>query len=137
MSETRFAILLSTTLFCFNACSHTHTVPKIQQVPVKAKETNSTKPYTKVPPPPKKKIELKEVQDDNYSPEYMYPEDQYKKDVPAPSAGTASQAAAPAMTKEECIGMIGQEKFDKYSEIFGNASAPLKRCRLLKSMQQG
>jgi len=135
MIETRFAILLSTTLFCFNACSHT--VPEIQQTQVKVKETNITKPYSEVPPPPKKKIELKEVQDNNYSPEYMYPEDQYKKDIPAPSTGTAPQAAAPSMTKEECIGMIGQEKFDKYSEMFGNTSAPLKRCRLLKSMQQG
>jgi hypothetical protein len=135
MLETRSTILLFGTLFCFNACSTT--VPDIQQHPVQTKEANTTKPYREVPPPPKKKIELKEVQDDNYSPEYMYPDDQYKKDKPAVSTDTTVKTATPSMTKEECVSMIGQEKFNKYSEMFGNESAPLKRCTLLKSMQQG
>ena len=112
--------------------------PKVRKAPVKVKETNATRKYVALP---KKHIELKEVQDDNYSPEYMYPEDKYKKDklVEAKSDSAAEEPiekAAASMSREECISMIGQEKFDKYTQIYGNEAAPIKRCTLLKSMQK-
>ena len=40
------------------------------------------------------------------------------------------------MTKNECIGMIGEEKFLKYTQMFGSESASLKRCKMLKAMKQ-
>ena len=128
--------IISASLF-FTACSQT--APQIQVQPAPVKENNTTKRYRAVPPPPKKKIELKEVQDDNYSPEYMYPDDKYKKDkLTEKSANTQDiiEAQTPSMSREECIAMIGQEKFDKYTEMFGNEAASLKRCTLLKSMQE-
>ncbi|OQX49720.1 MAG: hypothetical protein B5M46_04060 [Epsilonproteobacteria bacterium 4484_20] len=134
MNPRSLILIIGTSLF-FTACSNT--APQIKQQPVKVKETNTTN-YTAVPPPPKKKIVLKEVQDDNYSPEYMYPEDKYKKDKLVETATeTPVEAVTPSMSREECIGMIGQEKFDKYTEMFGNESASIKRCTLLKSMQKG
>jgi hypothetical protein len=133
---TKLLFMLTGASLMFSACSNT--TPKVRQ-PVK-KEVQPVKKYTP-PPPPKKKIELKEVQDDNYSPEYMYPEDKYKKDKlveekPTVSTETPVETAAPAMSREECISMIGQEKFDKYTEMFGNEAASIKRCTLLKSMQK-
>ena len=131
-----WVILLSASLF-FAAC--TETQPKVKKVQPH-KEVNATKKYV-APPPPKKHIELKEVQDDNYSPEYMYPDDKYKKDklVEAKPGGTADaslEKAAESMSRDECIAMIGQEKFDKYTEMYGNEAASIKRCTLLKSMQK-
>lgn len=140
MRSTVFIPLVVASLF-FAACSNT--APKVQPKPVKPKEVNTAKHhYAAVPPPPKKKIELKEVQDNNYSPEYMYPEDKYKKDTLTGKKGEASaqtpiEEMTPAMSKEECIGMIGQEKFDTYTKMFGNEAASLKRCTLLKSTQKG
>ena len=111
---------------------------KVKNPPVTVKETNSTT-YV-APPPPQKHIELKEVQDDNYSPEYMYPDDKYKKDklveAKPESIDDSIEKAAAHMSKEECISMIGQEKFDKYTQMYGNESASIKRCTLLKSMQK-
>jgi len=126
------------TSFFFAACSNTS--PHIKQQPSKVQEAEK-KNYAAVPPPPKKKIELKEVQDDNYSPEYMYPEDKYKKDKlveekPTGATEVSAETATPGMSREECISMIGQEKFDKYTEMFGNEAASIKRCTLLKSMQK-
>ena len=113
--------------------------PKVKKAPVKAKESNATRHVA--PPPPKKHIELKEVQDDNYSPEYMYPDDKYKKDKlveakESDNPDASLEKASESMSKEECISMIGQEKFDKYTELYGNEAASIKRCTLLKSMQK-
>jgi len=121
----------------FTGCAEQ--APKVKKAPVKPKESNATR-YV-APPPPKKHIELKEVQDDNYSPEYMYPDDKYKKDklVEAKGDSTADKAiekAAASMSRAECISMIGQEKFDKYTQMYGNEEASIKRCTLLKSMQK-
>lgn len=135
MPNPKLPVLLTGASLFFAACSNT--APQVVKQPA-AKEP--VKRYAPVPPPPKKKIELKEVQDDNYSPEYMYPDDKYKKDKLAEKSETTAEApaeaATPGMSREECIGMIGQEKFDKYTEMFGNEAASIKRCTLLKSMQK-
>ncbi len=103
-------------------------------------ETNTTKVVKKsVAQKPKKNITLKEVQDDNFSSAYMYPEANVKKEkvVKVAEAETTTTVAttASAMSKEECISMIGQEKFDKYTQMFGNEASSIKRCSRLKAMQ--
>jgi len=102
-----------------------------------SKEQNSTKVVNRYvpPPPPKKEIELKEVEDTNYNDAYMYPQ------TPAQKETVVQQAAAPVniestMGKEECIAMISQEKFDKYTEMFGNEAASIKRCNMIKAMNR-
>jgi len=140
MSHTHYFIFALSSAFFLSACSNT--APQIVPEPPKTVLAPAPKKPVKkatpsLPKAPKKKIELKEVQDDNYSPEYMYPEDKYKKDklVEENTHTTSLEAETPSMSKAECIAMIGQEKFDKYTEMFGNESASIKRCTLLKSMQ--
>jgi len=132
----KYLYIFVTATLIFTGCAEQHI--KVKKSSVTAKETNTTK-YV-APPPPKKHIELKEVQDDNYSPEYMYPDDKYKKDklvkTEPENADDSIEKAAAHMSKEECISMIGQEKFDKYTQMYGSESASIKRCTLLKSMQK-
>jgi|LGOV01.1.fsa_nt_gb hypothetical protein len=89
---------------------------------------------------PKKDIKLKEVEDSNFSSEYMYPETKKKKEKPvtiakADSTETVTPAASTSnMSKGECISMIGQEKFDKYTQMLGDEASAIKRCKMLKAM---
>jgi len=106
--------------------------PAIQQAAPIAKP----KPKAYAPNPPKKNIKLKEVEDENFSSEYMYPETN-KKAVKKPEELTTLTAESPsvsAMTNEECISMIGQEKFDKYAQMFGGDTGALKKCKMLKAL---
>jgi len=117
-------------------CSTQQTAPVIKQ-PVKiAKNVNATH----LPQRPKKNIELKEVEDSNFSSEYMYPETKRKKEksvaaVEAASTETTTPAVSTSkMGKSECISMIGQTKFDKYTQMLGNEASAIKRCKMLKAM---
>ena len=125
-------MLISASLFIAGCASRT---PEVA-VPVVA-ETNTTKVIQqKVPQKPKKNVKLKEVQDDNYSSEYMYPEDKAKKEkVVKVAAVETPETTSNTMNKEECINMIGQAKFDQYTQMFGNEASSIKRCAMLKSMQ--
>ena len=133
-------MLISAALFIAGCASRT---PEVA-APVVV-ETNTTKDtnQTRVPQQPKKNIKLKEVQDDNYSSAYMYPEDKVKKEkvvkvadaTPAVANTATTVSTSNAMSKEECVNMIGQEKFDKYTQMFGNETSSIKRCAMLKSMQ--
>jgi len=90
----------------------------------------------KAPRPPKKHIKLKKVDETNYSDKYMYPEDTAaaKKD---PIVKTETPALSTnSMNKAECISMISQEKFDKYTAMFGSEAASIKRCTMLKAMRK-
>jgi hypothetical protein len=102
------------------------------QPTVKDKNTAHIVKQTYMPPPPKKKIKLKEIDDTNFNAAYMYPEDTKKKEtVKTP---TQTPIATPdTMNKEECIAMITQEKFDKYAAIFGSEDASIKRCKMIKA----
>ena len=139
MSNHKFWIILVTASLFIIGC--TDRTPTITKKPVQTvEETNTTKIY--VPQRIHKKIKLKEVQDDNYASAYMYPEDKVKKEKPveAPTPPIKTETATVAatgnvMNKEECIGMIGQEKFDKYTQMFGNETSSIKRCAMLKAMQ--
>jgi len=92
----------------------------------RAKRTSHV--YTK----PKKQITLKKVEDRNYSSDYMYPDDKRKQHKSAPIAS----AATGTMNKAECIAMIGQEKFDRYTQMFGSEAAAIKRCTMIRAMQK-
>jgi hypothetical protein len=85
------------------------------------------------PPPPKKKIKLKEIDDTNYNPTYMYPEDTKKKVKEEPTAVQTPSITTDTMDKQECIAMISQEKFDKYTAMFGSEADSIKRCKMLKA----
>jgi len=135
-------LLVSAALLAVGCADNT---PKVKK-PTPVEENNVTEP-TKiyVPQAPKRKIALKKVEDDNHSSNYMYPEDKVKKVVPtklayAPSVESNTTTPAKkvatksAMSKEECIGMIGQEKFNKYTQMFGSEASSIKRCTMLKSM---
>ena len=97
---------------------------------------------TYAPAPPKKKIELKEVEDTNFSSEYMYPEAKRKKEKPVVAvekntedeAEAISSPSTNSMNRGECITMIGQEKFDKYTQMLGDEASAIKRCKMLKAM---
>jgi len=87
-----------------------------------------------LPPPPKKKIKLKKVKDNNFDAKYMYPED--KKEKKKENSKDIKNTIISKMTKEKCISMISQEKFDKYTAIFGNEEASIKRCAILQAMKK-
>lgn len=95
----------------------------------------NTLPY---PKGHKKEIKLKKVEDSNYSSNYMYPKEREQPIVKVEKKITVQPVASVSskMTKNECIGMIGEEKFLKYTQMFGSESASLKRCKMLKAMKQ-
>jgi len=47
---------------------------------------------------------------------------------PAPKLSTS-------MSRSECISMIGQAKFDRYSKRFGGEAGAIKRCAILKKLK--
>lgn len=108
---------------------------------VKPVTTTTNRQAVALPPPPPSTHVDKEVEDNNYQEQYMYPEDgsAAKKDPDekkSQNAETSAIADTESMTKEACIAMIGQEKFDKYSEMFGSEEASIKRCGMMKAMQK-
>jgi len=81
---------------------------------------------------PKKNITLKKVEDHNYSSDYMYPDDKKKKTTTT----VASTAPTIAMNKTQCIAMIGEAKFNRYTEMFGNEAAAIKRCAMIQALKK-
>ena len=118
------------TFILLAGCASNNTPPVKKQVTIKDQNISKV-----IPPPPKHKGELKEVEDTNYSSAYMYPEDSVKKEKVAEPIKTPL-ATDTAMNKEECIAMISQEKFDKYTAMFGSETASIKRCNMIKAMNQ-
>ena len=124
-------IFLPLSALLFNGCIST-SVPTYRPVTPKP----VSKPVIQTPPPPQKKHELKTVEDNNFSPEYMYPEtssnktQKQKETLPDTTA-----SSVPAVSRDECIALIGQEKFDRYTQMLGGESGAIKRCTLLKAMK--
>ena len=81
---------------------------------------------------------LHKVQDHNFSPEYMYP-DTSKTPTTVSSTDTQTNIdlnkSYNSMSKKACVEMVGQERFDKYTQMLGSESAAIKRCVLLKSIR--
>ena len=121
--------LLLGTAFFMLGCNQQ---PRVQQ-PV---QHVAPKKKTMPAPPHKKNIKLKEVEDENFSSEYMYPETDKKaakKQEEVTTLATENSAGS-AMTNAECISMIGQEKFDRYAQMFGGDAGALKKCKMLKAL---
>ena len=121
-------------------CATQQTAPVLKEPVKEVKKTKKTKKRSRAPKAPKKNIKLKKVEDTNFSSEYMYPEAKTKKAKPVAVAKVAStETTAPAastsnMSRGECISMIGQEKFDKYTQMLGDEASAIKRCKMLKAM---
>ena len=127
--------ILSASLL-MTGCVTQQTAPVVKvEKPVK-----KVKAKKRAPAKPKKDIKLKEVEDTNFSSEYMYPETKTKKDKPVTVAkADPTETVAPAadtsnMSRGECISMIGQAKFDKYTQMLGDEASAIKRCKMLKAM---
>jgi len=140
----KYTSIALTALIFLAGCASNNPQPMVKQE-VK-KEKVAVKPKVTKPPKPKKEHELKEVEDTNFSDAYMYPEGSAKKAevtklaaAPAATAATtettATTASSSTMNKAECIAMISQEKFDKYSAMFGSEAASIKRCQMIKATQ--
>jgi len=124
---------ISLITFILLAGCASNTPPPVKK-PVKSPDQNINK-VTTPPPSPKYEGELKKVEDTNYSSAYMYPEDTVKKEkVEEPAQ--IPLASDTGMNKEECIAMISQEKFEKYATMFGSEAASIKRCNMIKAMNQ-
>jgi len=127
--------ILSASLL-MTGCVTQQTAPVVKEPVKKVKKVKKRS----APKAPKKDIKLKEVEDSNFSSEYMYPETKKKKEKPVAVAKVAStETTAPAastsnMSRGECISMIGQEKFDKYTQMLGDEASAIKRCKMLKAM---
>lgn len=124
----RYSVITITMLIALAGCNQPTVVEK-------NKNTVHIVEQTYLPPPPKKKIKLKEVEDTNFNAAYMYPDDTQKKE----NTETPTQTpvvATDTMDKQECIAMISQEKFDKYTKMFGSEAASIKRCKMLKATRQ-
>jgi len=130
----KYSILAITLLLILNGCDQPQVESKTNNDT--NSKVNNTKPQimkqTYIPPPPAKKMKLKEVDDTNFNAAYMYPEDSQKK-VEKESPVQAPVVKEESMSKEECIAMITLEKFEKYAAMFGSEAASIKRCRMLKA----
>lgn len=150
-------LLLTSLVFAFSGCSNrtqslqlrninaqqAYTIRQ-QQILINAyrskygENINNTS-TTPVIQAPKKVTVLKTVEDTNYSSKYMYPKAKEKvSEIKQIRTVTKKLDANPnqAMTKEECVGMIGEAKFSKYTQMFGSEASSLKRCAILKRMKK-
>lgn len=120
----KYSIITSAILLLLAGCD---------QPTVTNKENNKVHvvEQTYMPPPPKKQIKLKKIDDTNFNAAYMYPED--KKNTVNESPVQPAVVNEDTMDKEQCIAMITQEKFDKYAMMFGSEAASIKRCKMLKA----
>ena len=116
------------------SCTSQKNAPTLKAPVKEVKEEKVVKTYA--PPAPKKNIKLKEVEDTNFSSEYMYPETKSKKPstVTEVDSTEVDKTASNSMSRGECIAMISQEKFDKYTQMLGDEAFAIKRCQMLKAM---
>jgi len=125
-------IFLPLSALLFNGCI-SNPVPTYRPVTPKPE----IKPVTPTPtPPPQNPHKLKAVEDNNFSPEYMYPQAPKTKTKEIRQSQTGDRSvSASSVSREECISMIGQEKFDRYTQMLGGEAGAIKRCTLLKAMK--
>jgi len=101
--------------------------------PIEQNITKEKPKYKKqtIPKAPKKDIKLKKVEDNNFSPDYMYPTVTAKKKTT--TTPLANKSIPSSITKEECISMIGQDRFDRYVKMLGSQDSAIKRCQMIKA----
>lgn len=118
----KYGIISITILLLLGGCDQ----PEVEQK--KEKPVQEVKQTYLPPPPPRKPIKLKDVNDTNFNEDYMYPKASKQEEKTQPVLATTD-----SMDKTECIAMITQEKFDKYTAMFGSEAASIKRCKMLKA----
>jgi len=133
----RLSILLILPLF-FTGCGSTSNPyqQRASQLPPKEVVTPVT-----LPPIRRTYHTIKKVEDTNFSDSYMYPQTKsvVKKEKVTPTLAVATpETTTPTvqtgMTKVACIAMLGEEKFNKYTQMFGSEAASIKRCTMLQAM---
>jgi hypothetical protein len=129
-----------------------NSIPQIPQPHVPKNRTNfitpndsnmsnplNTKPIQKtIPKAPKKHFTPKNVEDQNFSPDYMYPKTtKDKKDLSKNIIAKEDniKIQTETMTQQECINLIGQERFDRYVQMLGSIDGAIKRCMMIKASQ--
>jgi hypothetical protein len=118
-------VTLPLVMLLLTACGSETPTP----APVKKTTKTVERQVPQVAQAPKSTHKPKEVKDTNYETTYMYPEDNKKK-----KEKVTTTASTAVMTKDECVEMITQEKFDKYTAMFGSEEASIKRCQMIKAM---
>ncbi len=107
---------------------------------VKDANVTKAKKHYAMPKAPKKHIKLKKVEDKNFSSNYMYPETKKAKTKAKPINSSDNNQTktivktSTDMTNTECIALIGQDKFNNYSKMYGSTKAALKKCKMLKAL---
>ncbi len=127
----KFYILSTVAVLLISGCSQQEKV--IVPIPEVKKENTQQHTYKA----PKKNIKLKEVEDTNFSSEYMYPKAKDNKnsttEIKKSNIKNETTIASNNIETKECIALIGQDKFDKYSQIYGTSGA-LKKCKMFKAI---
>lgn len=133
----RSIILLTTTALLIVGCSQKSPTAVSQTT---TKETNESieAPKKVVPQRVYRKFVPKRIDDTNYNADYAYPEDKVTKVKPLKTVENNISTTKPshAMSKEACITMIGEEKFNKYTQMLGSEASSIKRCAMLKAMKK-
>jgi len=127
----KFYILGTTIVLLISGCSQQN---RVIAAPVEIKKE---KKHQYRDAAPKKNIKLKDVEDENFSSEYMYPETEVNKKSIAKIENIHNEnivtESSDNINTKECIALIGQDKFNKYSQIY-TLSGALKKCKMLKSI---
>jgi len=139
----RFVLFLLSALILSTGCSHVRTIP----VPESEGEWTSEVPKTR---PTKNRMYVRRdegkyvIKDEPYSlkskkkdPELLGPQRTYNETTH--TAATTRQKtrhrAAAGMTRQQCVSMIGQAKFDRYVQKYGGEKGALRRCLVLKRLR--
>jgi len=64
------------------------------------------------------------------------PETQEETFLPKEEPASQPAAATATMTKDKCIALIGQEKYDEYTEKYGSETAALRKCLILQRLHR-
>jgi hypothetical protein len=140
----KLTLALTLLSLLFVGCTSSNSVPPEYrtQVPTIVEKP----PVVKAINPKYKKHKMQEVDEKNFSDNYMYPEDgklakkdPIKKAIPKMENNTTivpkTPIASHGMSKSECISMMGEDKFEHYSKMFGGDAGAIKRCAMIKGMQ--
>ena len=132
----RIVLFLFSALILSTGCSHVRTIP----VPESEGEwvSGNSRMYVRQD---EGKYVIKEepysLKSKKKDPELLGPQRTY--DHTARTASTSRtrtrNKAASGMTRQQCVSMIGQAKFDRYVQKYGGEKGALRRCLVLKRLR--
>ncbi len=137
----RIVLFLLSAMILSTGCSHVRTIP----VPESEGEWTSEAPLSGRDRMYVRQDEGKYViKEEPYSlkskkkdPELLGPQRTYEHTArtTATSQTRTRSKATSDMTRQQCISMIGQEKFDSYVQKYGGEKGALRRCLVLKRLR--